>query len=165
MTIPSLKLRWLNILKETDNSVDMKRIIQLILDETASLFSPDILNRRQLQPNSESEITANNFFDFKEDPSTLQLNCSQLPVENTQGLINNKIELELLKYLEDPRGNIEILEDYPLIKIIFMRYNTSLPSSAPVERLFSFATYINSPRRHALSDKLFEKLVLLKGNI
>lgn len=40
----------------------------------------------------------------------------------------------------------------------------SLPSSAPVQRLFSFASCINSPRRNALSDELFEKLVLMKAN-
>lgn len=57
-----------------------------------------------------------------------------------------------------------MLEDYPIIKQIFVGLNTSLASSAPVERLFSFATYINTPRRHALSDTLFEKIVVLKGN-
>jgi len=57
-----------------------------------------------------------------------------------------------------------MLDDYPYIKEIFKKFNTSLTSSAPVERLFSFATLVNSPRRHGLSDKLFEKLVLLKAN-
>ena len=52
-----------------------------------------------------------------------------------------------------------------IIKQVFIRYNTPRPSSAPVERLFSFATMINQPRSHKLSDQLFEKRVVLKANI
>lgn len=39
-----------------------------------------------------------------------------------------------------------------------------MPSSAAVEKLFSFTGMINTPIRSNLSDKTFEKLVFLKGN-
>lgn len=66
-----------------------------------------------------------------------------------------KSELEVLHFLSDEENNLNNLEKYPIIKQVFIRYNTPLPSSAPVERLFSFATMINQPRSHKLSDQLF----------
>lgn len=107
----------------------------------------------------------NDFFDFKEDYCFGAGSSGSSMPQNEENLIKNKIELELLKFLEDRRTQLDMLDDYKLIKKIFIKYNTILPSSAAVERLFSFATYINTPRRHALSDDLFEKLVVLKGNV
>lgn len=94
------------------------------------------------------------FFKFDENSSVLL----QLSASCGQG------ELEALQYLQDPQTDIKMLEKYPNIKKIFLKYNTTLPSSAPVERMFSYATFINTPRRHALSDSNFENLVLMKAN-
>ena len=47
---------------------------------------------------------------------------------------------------------------------IFIRYNTTLPSSAPVERLLSVASIVLSKRRNRLNDNLFESLLLMKIN-
>lgn len=60
---------------------------------------------------------------------------------------------------------MECLSKYPAVKETFIKFNTPLPSSAPVERLFSYATMVNLPRSHKLSDELFEKRVVLKSNI
>jgi len=43
-------------------------------------------------------------------------------------------------------------------------HNAVLPSSAPVERFFSFAGMITRPHRRSLSDKMFEHLLLLQVN-
>lgn len=55
--------------------------------------------------------------------------------------------------------------NYPRVKKAFIKFNTSLCSSAPVERLFSFAGFLHSPTRGLLSDKMFETLVFLKRRI
>lgn len=47
---------------------------------------------------------------------------------------------------------------------LFIKYNTSLPSSAAAERLFSTAGDILRPKRSSLTANNFEQLVMLKGN-
>jgi hypothetical protein len=51
------------------------------------------------------------------------------------------------------------------IEDIFLWYNTPLPSSAPVERLFSYATMTNLPKSNKLSDDMFEESVIFKFNL
>ena len=46
---------------------------------------------------------------------------------------------------------------------LFIQYNTALPSSAAVERLFSVGKDVLKPKRSGLTDEHFEMLVFLKG--
>lgn len=69
---------------------------------------------------------------------------------------------ELDLFMVDPDINLESLHKYPRIKALFLRFNTGLPSSAPVERLFSAGPLILTARRNRLSDEFFETLLILK---
>jgi len=67
------------------------------------------------------------------------------------------------------KKNLVMLNSYPIVKQLglFLRFNATPPSSAPVERLFSFAGIagiIARPQRRKIENKLFEKLLLLKDN-
>lgn len=84
--------------------------------------------------------------------------------DSEQSNRSNIISKEFLTYLSDADTDTKTFEKYPVLKKASLKFNTPLTSSAPVERLFSFAGIINSPRRHALTDVSFEKLVLLKAN-
>lgn len=53
-------------------------------------------------------------------------------------------------------------QTFPGIKNVFIKYNTPLPSSIPVERLFSYASITNDPKSNQLSDANFERRVVLK---
>jgi hypothetical protein len=76
----------------------------------------------------------------------------------------SEVDKECISYLSDNSTDIDMLQRYNLIRAIFIKYNTTLPSSAAVERLFSTAGQIEVPRRNCLSDTTFEKLLLLKAN-
>jgi len=47
---------------------------------------------------------------------------------------------------------------------VFFEYNTPMPSSTHVKRLFSTGMSEMAVKRYNLCDELFEKLVLLKQN-
>ena len=77
--------------------------------------------------------------------------------------INNEFELEYCKFMKK-KITIDNLAQFPSMQKIFLKYNTILPSSAPVERLFSMANQILTPRRNWLNDDCFENLLFLKQN-
>lgn len=53
----------------------------------------------------------------------------------------------------------------PIMRLIFLKYNTALPSSASVERLFSIAGDICTKKRSKISDCNFENALLFKINL
>ena len=48
---------------------------------------------------------------------------------------------------------------------LFLRYNKPLPSSASIDRVFSYGSAILRPKRATLAAENFEALVFLKGNL
>lgn len=71
---------------------------------------------------------------------------------------------EIKMYLKSPLNDINMLLSYPKVIKFYLEYNTPMPSSAPVERLFSTGSNVMTVKRYRLGDELFEKLVLLKQN-
>lgn len=65
-------------------------------------------------------------------------------------------------FMRDPNTSMAMLDNYPQIKLLFLKYNCSIPTSAPVERLFSQAALVLTVRRNRLSDCVLEMLILLK---
>lgn len=76
----------------------------------------------------------------------------------------SKSDEELLNFLKNKNTDLKSLFAFPKVLIKFIQFNTGLPSSAPVERLFSTGGNIMTSKRHRLSDNCFENLVLLKQN-
>lgn len=78
--------------------------------------------------------------------------------------IEGDIDSEISRYLGDSRKEITILNDYKYIKKIYFKFNTTLSSSAPVERVFSNSKLIFRPQRNRLSAENFERTLLLRVN-
>lgn len=78
--------------------------------------------------------------------------------------VEQSIEAEVEKYLMDDRKQIEMLNEYTHVKLVYYKYNTTLCSSAAIERVFSQSALIFTPRRNRILASNFEYVLLLKYN-
>lgn len=147
---PWVKLNWFKAVEDINHNHDLESLTKLI---------ENIIFNSALESGFEQEkverAQENSFYDFNinQDESSNE-SRTQSPTENC-----------FIMYLSDRNcASLKDLVKYPLLKQVSLKLNTPLTSSAPVERLFSFAEIINAPRRNGLSDEHFEKLVLLKAN-
>lgn len=167
VTHPKIKMKWINIFKEKNPIADASIIQKIVIDASRTLRAS---LRKEESDSSDPDklMEEDDFFDFNDIQNSSTTSVGSIGGNTAESSTStNKIELEILKYLEDrstPSSINNTLTKYKMIRQLFQLYNTSLPSSAPVERLFSFATATDSPRRNRLSDNLFEKLILLKAN-
>jgi len=135
-TLPQFRLRWCG----DDQTKEMARNM-LRHEMTSSRVTDDPADRQS------SDETDDEFFAF----------TSLAPARND---VNQELDL----YLSDDCKQLDSLNRFPAVKLLFLKYNTGIPSSAPVERLFSARGQIMTSRRSRLSDEHFEMLLLLKLN-
>ncbi|XP_043269475.1 uncharacterized protein [Venturia canescens] len=142
---PRFKSRWLVPLSES-----IRRKVESIFLQAAT---EEYQKGREVTANENVPAQpVDDFFDFGEDPQAF------IPHESPT------VSVEIARYMASPSTNLEMLEEHPLIKRLFIKFNTPLPSSAAVERLFSFATMMDLPKWNRLTDEHFEQRVLMKAN-
>ena len=137
---PWVKTNYLKVIK----GVSTKNYIR---DIVLAAISSELRTSETEEPVAKK----NSFFDSGEGETNSTANVSTT-------------EIEMLEYETDKNETLVLLSRYPHIKKLFRKYNCILLSSAAVERLFSFAQIVNSPRRCSLSDNNFEHVLFLKCN-
>jgi hypothetical protein len=118
------------------------------------------------QEQSTSATTSSDDEDYGYQTATVQHAASGHVVDNDTLVETraNRARVEALNFLEDRSKVLQTLSNYKNVCSVFLKYNTCLPSSAPVERLFSIGGLILTPRRNSLSDAAFQQLLMLKTN-
>lgn len=139
MTLPQFKSNFI------EDSLDERRAREMLRDECVRLSSDDT---RALDSMLHEPVDEEDFF--------ISFNHNNI----RRNSIENQIESEISRYMVDARKNIEILDEYPNIKNVYYKHNTTLSSSSSVERLFSHCKLIFRPQRNRLSAKNFEKTLL-----
>jgi len=125
-------------------------------DKALSFFKKSCLEMFEQSNLPDSEVSdsnmsddANNFFNWSENKSKVDLSLEQ----------------EITRYLsKSPTKNLNILNEMPTVKKVFLKFNTPLPSSAAVERIFSIGSAVLSKKRGRMNDTNFENVLMLKCN-
>ncbi|XP_071582354.1 uncharacterized protein [Temnothorax nylanderi] len=131
---PKFKLNWL--------IGEKKKLAESYLEDLLGIRSNDN------SPNSGKNDDYDDFFTFhRQSTSTSESG-----------------EEELQRFLKSKRTDIELLNDFPKLKKLFIKFNTALPSSASVERMFSIGNSVCQPSRGRLHDNIMEYQLLLKIN-
>ena len=138
--MPKFKLKWV----ESQNKKDLYK--QILIQEMRYLAADNEVTVVQDLQDPTAQSTKNKKDDF---------------ISDDESTSKSGVEIEANDYLANTR-TIENLYKQPLLKRLFLMYNTSLPSSAPVERLFSLGGLVLSPKRNRLVDGRFEKLLLMR---
>ena len=136
VTLPQFKLRWLDDLGK-------ERARSLLQSQVAALN--DSKNEAESQLNHTKQ--EDDFFCFSVSDNDSSNQSSDLD-----------------SYLADTSRELLSLQKYPAVLQLFLQFNTPLPSSASVERLFSLGSQIYVPRRNKLTDLHFERQLLLRAN-
>ena len=143
ITLPKFKLKWV------ESQTNKDHYTQMLIDEMRLYADTKDSNEAEDGNSTQKEkASKKDFYEFDSDE---------------EPTLCDTVEMEAARYLGDTK-TLGCLNKYPTIKKLFLKYNTTLPSSAPVERLFSLGNLVLTAKRNKLTDARFEKLLLMWYN-
>lgn len=147
-TLPPVK----NIFVSSDD--EQIYVKNLLIAECKNMYTESVVNVDNIDVDVQTEnIPADDFFVGFQAMRNMRINS-----------VDSDIDSEVSRFLVDIRIETSILNEYPNVKRVYFKFNTTLSSSAPVERLFSQSSMIFTPRRNRLSSERFEHALMLKYN-
>ncbi|KAL4153366.1 hypothetical protein QTP88_001199 [Uroleucon formosanum] len=150
MSHPLFKCSWIPL-----RYIDLCK--ELFINECKLTNSYSDVYENHISDNSDDSDTEfyGNVFSSQNSSSNDELSTN----EHSALRNSNLSSVEALSFLNSKVKELNILDSFPVVKQVFINFNTSIPSSAPVERLFSGAIQILTPRRNRLNDKHFDMLL------
>ena len=121
VTHPYFKLRWATISAKWSHE-NKKELVKKMLIESVNELSVSLLPSNVESATSGSE--EEDYFGFNEKGTACQPSGHM------------SVDMQILEFLKDKDKNLQSHNKYPLMKSLFIRYNTTILSFAPVERLF-----------------------------
>lgn len=154
---PNFKLLWLT--NESDREFAQTLLINTCIDLSMSVhqIENECYQTESNDSQNEKKTKSNENVFFKH----LRINQQSRRSSN-----DDSMTLEVYKYILQPSAEPSVHEfrgSY-MLEDVFRRYNTTLSSSAPVERIFSQALIIFTNRRNRISDGNFEKALFVSQN-
>ena len=161
---PQFKFYWLRDMKfpaNVENRIK-QAMIQLIIDEISKDSTSESSRTTEA---TQSSITPTPF----SASTTGQKRRKLFHYGETADEVNTlDSAIELQAYVDNPVkskfSEYWFHSQLPLLKKLVTRIFSVQASSAPVERVFSYAGMIQSPRRTNMSEKLFKDLLFLRVN-
>ncbi|XP_053964902.1 uncharacterized protein LOC128867566 [Anastrepha ludens] len=150
---PAVKMRFVEALRETAPHVNTEMLMVLFVD-----YAQDFYENNEKTENTQAERppSVDSFLCFDPDDN------EDTPSKHRPSVA---IREELTSYLHDEDKTLACLNRYPLVKKVFHKYNTLLPTSLPLENFFhTFLNVFDGQKREHLNDEHMERLVLTKTN-
>jgi len=170
---PEFKFYWLNQMnyKPTSESQMKQTLIHMISDECernidtsldniqpiqSSPLSTSVRNSHATQSIGASIIKKRKLFQYDNDDRNLSLDPSISPMNEIDSYINDPMRTKFSSFWK----NSQLFSLKNVVKRVF----SVQASSAPIERAFSQAGIIMSPRRTLMREEVFRNLVFLRVN-
>jgi hypothetical protein len=157
---PRFRLYWLT--KHDPSRVSavkeaMESQVEACMKEENEIAAADSSSSDSSTENGQAN---DDWYDSFSQPSTERASSRNCIKTNAAKLVSTWLEGRPKK---KDLSDSAFMNEKVLIKL-FIKYNTAVPSSAAVERVFSMGKDILRAKRASLSDETFEMLMFMRGN-
>lgn len=154
MLVPQFKMNFL----QEDMRLDMKRKVISYVKQVKTEHEAFSAPATGEGAHNNTDTTSDTGLDRDDEDDIFSFMNSPYQQPSVGCAITKEVE----EFFASKANSITSVNDYPLVAKAFQKANSTLPSSATVERLFSVAGLILTPRRCKMLDNMFDKMVFLR---